>query len=68
MSEPWSGGPPSQDGHEPAITAPAPALWLVGLLVAAYLLQTLAAPPALAEPPPPPPPQQVDAAAPPLLP
>jgi len=49
MSEPWSGGPPSQDGHEPAITAPAPALWLVGLLVAAYLFQTLAAPPALVD-------------------
>ncbi len=40
------GVPPER---EPAITAPAPALWLAGLLVAAYLFQTLAASPGLVD-------------------
>lgn len=47
MNDPGSdaGGPGG--GGEPAITAPPAALWLTGLLVAAYLFQTLVASPAL---------------------
>ena len=47
MSDPWTEAPGDPDRREPAITAPAGALWLAGLLVVAFLLQTLVAPPAL---------------------
>lgn len=47
MQDPWTDAPEPPEGREPAITAPAGALWLAGLLVAAFLVQTLAAPPAL---------------------
>ena len=45
MVEPGFEGSSDPDGREPAITAPPAALWLSGLLVAAYLLQILVAPP-----------------------
>jgi membrane associated rhomboid family serine protease len=47
MSDPWTEAPGDPDRREPAITAPAGALWLAGLLVVAFLLQTLVATPAL---------------------
>ena len=49
MSEPWTDEPASPDGREPAITAPPAALWLTGLLVVAYVFQTMFAPPDLVE-------------------
>jgi membrane associated rhomboid family serine protease len=47
MSEPWTDAPESPDGREPAVTAPAAALWLMALLVVAYVCQTTIAPPDL---------------------
>lgn len=47
MSDPWTEAPEDPDGREPAITAPAGALWLAGLLVVAFLFQTFAATPDL---------------------
>lgn len=50
MRDPWADGPEplaGRNGREPAITAPAGALWLTGLLVVAFLLQGLVASPAL---------------------
>jgi membrane associated rhomboid family serine protease len=47
MSDPWTETPEDPDRREPAITAPAGALWLAGLLVVAFLLQTLVATPAM---------------------
>lgn len=47
MSDPWTEAPEDPGGREPAITAPAGALWLAGLLVVAFLFQTFAATPGL---------------------
>jgi len=47
MSDPWTEAPEAPDGREPAITAPAGALWLAGLLVVAFFLQIFSATPAL---------------------
>jgi membrane associated rhomboid family serine protease len=49
MTDSWSDPPASPDGREPAITAPPAALWLTGLLVAAYLIQTMFSPPDLVQ-------------------
>lgn len=49
MTGSWPEGPETPDGREPAITAPPAALWLAGLLVAAYLFQTRLASPGLIE-------------------
>jgi len=48
MSDPLNVPPDPGPVREPAVTAPPAALWLAGLLVAAFLAQT-AAPPGLAE-------------------
>jgi membrane associated rhomboid family serine protease len=49
MSDPLTETPGDPGRREPAITAPAGALWLAGLLVVAFLFQTLLATPALLE-------------------